>query len=224
LVRQGDHEAALRELLWCYDEGMVRIASFVGVRSSSLVLAIGKLGENHPPARAALAERRDRVEAQMLGAMGDGTLALELVSMNKALGQTDRSLALLDKLPADDRRRESLTLGLYDELLAVRRYEEAASGRPYSRMISSLDTTMAQARALPEGIRDPERMRQALKTGAVRQALRDVEVLAGAGRPANARVLAEKLLQLDDSAETRSAIQDHAARAGRPDLMTTASP
>ncbi len=48
LARSGDAAAALEEFLWCFDQGMPRLSSFAGVRTSFLSSSIAKLGETYP--------------------------------------------------------------------------------------------------------------------------------------------------------------------------------
>jgi hypothetical protein len=66
-----------------------------------------------------------------------------------------------------------------------------------------LDTQNASARA-------------SMVAFAVRGATQNMEVLAGTGHLAEARVLAEKLLTIDGSDATRAAIREHFERAGQP--------
>lgn len=220
LAQRGEGEEALRELLWCYDEGLVRVSVLSGMRSGVVPQALARLGATHPPARAALIERRDRAERQLLGnGPRDPMLAMEFAAMNDALGEAGHTLALFDKLPPGDARRTSLASPVYKELVAARRYEDAASGRSFSAMISSLDLA-AEERPMPAGIPNAERLNQARRNAALAQAGQDIEVLTGAGRMESARALAEKALKLDDSPATRALIQEHATRAGRSDLLS----
>ncbi|MCY4058375.1 MAG: thioredoxin family protein, partial [Gammaproteobacteria bacterium] len=46
----GRHEDALREYLWCFDEGNVHRPAFRGVRLSYLLINIIALGQSHQPA------------------------------------------------------------------------------------------------------------------------------------------------------------------------------
>jgi len=66
---------------------MVQVPSYVGVRSSFLLSSIAQLGRNHPPALAALRERRERAEARMMAETKDRTAAMDFASLNKAWGK-----------------------------------------------------------------------------------------------------------------------------------------
>ncbi len=66
LARRGRHEEALKEFLWCFDEGEKHNSGFSGVRVSFLLSDIVRLGKEYPPALEALRERRDRNEEKVL--------------------------------------------------------------------------------------------------------------------------------------------------------------
>jgi hypothetical protein len=61
LRKQGKYAEALREYLWCFDEGS-RDPAFAGVRISFLVSEIADLSKQFPAAREALLSRRDAAE------------------------------------------------------------------------------------------------------------------------------------------------------------------
>lgn len=223
LARSGDAAGALRELLWCYDEGMVRISVLSGVRTN-IPRLLANLGKTHPPALAALIERRDRLEREILAGDRDFGTAQNLGNFNKALGQDERTMALFEKLPAGDRRREGLTSVVSDRLIAARRYSEVAEVRTLARMTSSFDPVTLLS-PLPAGMANPERIQAARRASFVARVAKDIEVLAGLGDVASARVFAQKLLAFDNTPETRALVQEHATRAGHPRLLAeVASP
>ena len=45
LARQGDTAGALQEFLWCFDEGMLQLPTFAGVRTSFLLGDLGRLAK-----------------------------------------------------------------------------------------------------------------------------------------------------------------------------------
>jgi hypothetical protein len=63
-----------------------------------------------------------------------------------------------------------------------------------------------------------------LRETVIKNAVRDVEVLAGAGEVANARTMANRLLAYDNSEGTQTLLQQHLARAGQPNLMSAPNP
>jgi RNA polymerase sigma factor (sigma-70 family) len=220
LARDGKWEQALAEMLWCYDEGMVRESSFSGTRLSVLLADIAKLGRDYPPALAALRERREAAQRRLLASAADETAAHEFLRLNAALGDESRTLEVYDRLAADDPRRRRLVLaGAFQLLVDARRYHDALQAVPYERMVPWFERE-AQP---PDVAREmyPEMALKRHRRILVGDAAKSVEVLAGAGDLARARQFAEKILAFDGSAETRELLQKHAARAGQPTLLAT---
>jgi RNA polymerase sigma factor (sigma-70 family) len=218
LARTGQPEEALREYLWCYDEGMLRVSSYGGVRQSFLLSLIAKLGEQHPAALAALRERRDAAEKRMAASASDYDAASTFGAINRVLNENARTLAAFDQLPPDDARRRSLGSVVFDQLLEVGRYRDALQGRPYAMMRSSFEMS---ARERPEiaAMPNADRMQQANRNYVITSAAKNVEVLAGAGELADARTLANRLLAYDTTEATKALLQKHLDRAGQPELL-----
>ncbi|MEO5959139.1 MAG: sigma-70 family RNA polymerase sigma factor, partial [Opitutaceae bacterium] len=105
LVRTGDPAEALRELLWCYDVGMARIGSMLGVRFSYALDSLIELAERHPPARTALLERQSKARTTLLAGEDEFDAAMAFGSISRVLKDGAATVAILDQLPAGDRRR-----------------------------------------------------------------------------------------------------------------------
>lgn len=215
LSRNGRKEEALADFLWCLDDGMVRVPSFAGVRLSFLLGEIEKLGSS---GIAALQARRDEAQKRVFASASDFAAAMEFAAINRVLKEDDLTIAIYDQLPASDPRRRSLASGAYDQLVAGQRYGDAAQVRDYAFLLSAFESQIKE-RPLPGNAPKPEAMRQAQRTSAIAAAAKSIEVLAGAGKLAEARNLAERLLQFDGSATTKAVIQKHATRAGQPGLL-----
>ncbi|MBI5767987.1 MAG: sigma-70 family RNA polymerase sigma factor [Verrucomicrobia bacterium] len=223
LAKDGDPAEALQELLWCYDVGMVHVSSMLGVRLSSALSALAKLGERYPAALAALRERREKSRARVMADENDFSVAQEFGAINRALKDEATNLALFDQLPPGDRRRLPLSNSSNSLLMEARRYKDAVEGRPYS-MISSLFELRIKQTIAPNHP-DPVGARQRNREAAITGAVKDIEMLAGAGDLAHARMLADRLLAFDSADSTKALIQKHADRAGQPALMApTSSP
>lgn len=145
LAKNGQHEEALREFLWCFDVGMPR-AGLSSARLFSLILEIGELGKQYPEALAALRVRRDQVEARVLASESDSEAVTELANLNRTLGESDRNIELYDRFPAGDRRRRMLANGAFESLVDSRRYDAALEGRPYGSMSSAFEVTARSVR------------------------------------------------------------------------------
>lgn len=223
LSRRGESAAALQEYLWCFDEGMPRSPSYAGVRTSFLLSSIASLGENYPPAMAALRERRDAALQRMQQGDHNAEAALDFAALNRALHEDQNTLTAFDQISPDDPLRPTLASAAYDELIEKQRYSDALSGRPYAT-ISALFELEAVERPLPPNIANPEAIRKTQRDTLIMSTARNIEMLAGAGDVEHARALAARLLEYDGTRETKALLQQHAIRAGRPDLLQGLNP
>lgn len=218
LARDGKWDAALAELLWCFDEGMARDSSYSGTRLTMLLRDIANLGERYAPALAALRERRERAQARLLADGGDEGAAHELASLNRVLGEDRQTLALYDQLASDDPRRRRLArAGVYQMLVDAQRYPDAIRAVPYDRILPWFERESRPPDVANETYPDLALLRH--RRVLVADAAKSVEVLAGAGDLMHAREFAGKVLAFDGSSETREVLQRHLARAGQPDLL-----
>ncbi len=213
LARAGNDEEALAEFLWCYDTGMKPSTGFQGVRDSFLLSDIAHLAHHFPPALAALRERRDQALANAKAPDAAFSTLMDLVALNRTLKKDSKTLAFLDQLPVDDRRRKSLDLVLFSQLLAAKRYVDAAKGQPYSEIKRSFVMTQQV-----ENRFDPSR-RQMFHDYQVRWLSEHIEVLAGSGQIAEAKDLITTALTYDHSDEAKAMIRQHLERAGHAELL-----
>ena len=221
LAKAGQHEAALEEYLWCYDTGMPRFSSLSDVRSSVLLSALADLSKSYPPARHAMAERRDAAEKTVLSESEDSGAAAEFAAINRSLGEPQRTLALFDRLPASDPRRRSLGPDVRDQLLKKARYADAARAYPYPMMQLQF-SALTQLEGNVGAELAPEMKAEVFKQGrsqAVQEAGKNIEILVGSGDLQHARNFARQVLALDDTPETRALLEHHAQRAGLTQLF-----
>lgn len=218
LGRSGDPAEALRELLWWWDVGLKQGNSATApARKSRLVDELRDLAQRYPPAREELQRRRDALRERILASPGGGDSVSDYMSVLRVLGEQQAALSLMDKIPAGDRRRSTLSIYAGEQLIEAKRYAEAMEGKSAGTMFSrfEIDARMAAAsRPAPDG--GPSYF--------VKSAVRDIELLAGSGHLADARELAKRLLAVDGSDNTRALIQKHAERAGQPDLLSPRAP
>ena len=216
LAQQGKDAEALAEFLWCYDEGMVQVASFRGVRNSFLLGDIAELGARFPPARAALVERRNRLQADFLANQDGRSAPHDLGALNRELGEDDKTLALFDRLPASDKRRPALGSSLLPQLLKARRYADALSVRPHSSMIQRAERAAA---APPNAEKLPAEALATLRRFQINWFAECLEILAGAGKLDEAREFLTKALAYDSSAAAATDYRTHLERAGHAELF-----
>ena len=218
LARRGDSAAALKEFLWCFDEGMQKISGYTGVRTSFLLSSIAKLGDEYPVALTALRERRDKAAQQMLNSANDSDAATDFAAINRAVNEDQITLTMFDQLPTEDPRRQTLASVAYDQLIEAQRYEDAILGRPYAKLSTTFEL-MAKERPLPANTPNAEMIRNAQRKSLINLTARNVEALAGAGEIEHARTLAQRLLGTDNSPATKALLQQHVVRAGQAGLL-----
>lgn len=217
LVQSGQWELAISELLWCYDEGMMRNTSYSGMRLTVVLGEVVRVAKHFPPALTALRERRDRAEQRIL-ANADEFAAHDYLSLNRALGDEARSLALFDRLPEDHpQRRRVLVAGAFHLMVDAQRYTEAFREAPYERMVSWFERESRPPNVSREPY--PEATLKRHRRTFVADAARSVEVLAGAGQINRAREFATRLLAFDNSSDTRDLLRRHLERAGHPEVF-----
>ncbi|ACB73372.1 sigma-70 family RNA polymerase sigma factor [Opitutus terrae] len=215
LAANGRHAEALQEYLWCFDDGMTRFPRFYGTRTSYLLAELGELADQYPPAREALRARRDAAAVRMRGNPAEATAVPEWVALNEVLGDGAQSLALFDELPPTDPRRQALGARLVGTFVEQKRYAEAIEVNDYARQRGMLELSISTLPQVPAG-----EQREAIRRTIVQGSAAGIEALAGAGEAQQARELAWRLLEFDSSETTRRLLQEHATRAGVPELIS----
>lgn len=218
LAKSGNHAEALAEFLWCYDEGMPRVAGFGGVRDSYLLGEIARLGEKYPAALDALRGRRDQALDAIIADPDDRGAFSDFSSLNHALKEDHQNLTLFEKLPAGDERRGMLGLSVYEMLTTARRYDEALEAHSFRSMTDLFDA-LTEERDIP-GMSEEKiaQIRKHNRTSSIKTAAGNLEVLLGAGKLEQAQSFAARVLAYDDTPDTRQLLRDAAAKAGRPDF------
>lgn len=127
----GRNEEALREYLWCFDEGTEHVPTYSGVRVSFLLSYIANLGTYYHPAREALVERRDAARTRILEAETGDEAARVFARINDSLGASDETLTLLDSLKDSNvlhaEAARILAREAFDLLVEAGRYEDIVS-------------------------------------------------------------------------------------------------
>lgn len=212
MAKNGQHEEALKEFLWCYDEGMVRVTSLLGQRSAVLK-QIFDLGAQYPEALAVLRGRRDAVEARVLLKANDAEAGATFASINQLLNERERTFTAYDKMEPGSEDRMRLGTWVFDELIERRRYQDALAAKPFAMMSSTFENW---ANARNQNVAGTEAKAQMNRSKWIEGTVKNVEVLAGAGALADARSLTTRLLRVDGTEKTRSLLQQRLERAGQP--------
>jgi RNA polymerase sigma factor (sigma-70 family) len=206
LARQGKLQEALEEYLQCYRdlEGNRSMPNQQIVMSS-----IKRLGDTYPPALSALRELRDLAMQKLQASPDARELVSEIALLNERLGDGRASMALYDTLPIGHPGRQSLGLIAHNAFVEARRYADALVGKTFGSMMNELDMRVRSSAKLSD---------QGDRAYTINGTLTNIEVLTGAGKLDDARMLTEKLLAFDSSDATRAAIKRHVERAAPPPI------
>jgi thiol-disulfide isomerase/thioredoxin len=214
LAQKGRAEDALSEYLWCFDHGLENRPAFTGVRLSFLLGKIVHLGQTHPAALDELRKRRDAAGKKIEARSADFRTAMDFAGLSSQLGEPQQTLALFDRIKADNsqpaRVRQYLFDQALDQLLKAKRYKEiAADSDPKAKVRARI------ARHEQEKARYPND--SSLRTFMKRQVSVDgakyYEALAGSGDRAGAAEVAAMLVAFDPS-EAYAQLIAAANRAG----------
>jgi RNA polymerase sigma factor (sigma-70 family) len=211
LKREGKTEEALHEYLRAYRAlREIRTGNTgVSLNLQQLAQAMTALGQTFPPALSDLHELRDEAVRKFQASPNDMEVAQEIAQLNHRLSEDNATLALYDSLPRESGIRQALAQPLRDALIEAHRYDEALTGQSFGNMLQSLEQNS------PSFARSGPTYRDLV----IHRVASDIEVLAGAGKSNEARVLIEKLLTLDASEATRTILKERLDRAGAGSLL-----
>ena len=138
-VEMGQDEDALREYLWCFDEGEKHQESYHGVRLSFLLSSIERLGRRYPPAREALVERRQTAEQRIVDGSAEYDDIAVYSSINEKFNDQEATLALYDRVKEEGLLDEVTLISFkrtcFDLLVEAKRYEEIVDEYDVSKRI-----------------------------------------------------------------------------------------
>ena len=235
-AEMGQDEDALREYLWCFDEGEKHLGVYRSVRLSYLLREIERLGHRYPPAREALVERRQRAEQRIVDGSAESDDIAVYTSINRTFDEQEASLALYDRIKdentLDGPTFEALADEVFDLQVVAGRYEQIVAeydlpGR-IEEAFKTYNTSMKVFRnfdALFEEKGDqlddftkmtrqnvlaqPDALDSIQQSGIDllrRQVARIYQVLVGAGLLKDAAAVAQQLIEELDDAETHNAL------------------
>jgi thioredoxin-related protein len=217
LADLGKHPEALQQLLCCFDHGDELDPSYAGIRLSLLVSDIASLGEDYPPALAALRERREKAQQAVLSGSGGFKSAEELAALNRALRDDAQTLEVYDRLaqsdlPQKDAMRRAMSLDVFDTLLEARRYRDILSAFDVDEFV---DSRMASYHyMLHHQDETDQRTLKMERRYAVGECGKLYEVLLGVQKNDEAAKLAERLMVFDPGAGTLTTLITFALHAG----------
>jgi thiol-disulfide isomerase/thioredoxin len=219
LAQKGKDAEALTEFLWCFDHGLEAGPAFTGVRLSFLLMDIKNLAAHYPPAQQALETRREERQTKVAAGSTDFQTIQDLVSLNKALGQETKNLAVFDQLPADSKTRNLISRLLTDQFLEAKRYADVLQGTDgrsaFRKAVEQFNMTLDfLGKDNPMRKQVEENLRQFTVTAGAHY----FEALAGLKRNQDGKDLAGQILKFDSSQATRTLLADAAQRAENAEL------
>lgn len=219
LAQSGKSAEALKEYLWCFDHGLEAARAFSGVRLSFLLSYIKNLSADYPPALEALESRRDERDARVADGSASRQDVIDLVALNKSLEDSQKNLALYDRLPAGNPERVLVARQITPQLLEAKRYDDVLAGVDASAAFAQRITLLERALAtMRQDIPNREILQQTVRRSAATEGVSYYEALAGLHRNEEAQALRAQILKFDSSADTQAALAAAARRAGNPDL------
>jgi hypothetical protein len=221
LASSGRNDDATNEYVWLWEHVTEHAPAMVVVRGSSMLMEIGRLTNEYPPARERFARLRD--------AMGDGVAATatseqiaDWVALTTTLGEADRVLAWFDANSGIVATRPDLEAILRLRLAPVlkERGRWADIAKLFVDPLATLRESCARLEqgrkmALPpeaEAMR-PEMIQMLTAMIAEDAGLIVASLLAG-GHDAEAREAVEEVRRANPGAETEEVLLDAAKNAG----------
>lgn len=221
---KGKYPEALQEYLWCFDEGSKHSTAFDGVRLSYLLHDIAELAMHYPLAVTALMDRADAAQQAILSGEAPAVRIQEFTAINECLGAEQESLALYDRLKQEKPDAAAIALlrkSVMSELLDQRRYGDFAEGSDLGKQIDQLFESHQPSwfdKLL--GLGRPQEIKAELDESRSRMLVEQVceyyQILIGLKRMDEAEKLAQRLLAVNQSADTYNGLAWHGYLTGAP--------
>ena len=218
LAAKGKNAEALKEYLWCLDEGGKNNPSFFGVRLSFLLSDILRLGVKYPLAIDALKHRRDIARTALEKGNSNPNIALDFATYNENLGDTDQNLTYYDMLNTRDPKLAApLFCMVASQLVEKKRYADMVAGGKGT--FGNINMEIGSYKDMAETHQIDKSALTFLKQNFVKKYGEYYEALVGTDKSAEADDLRNKLLTFDASAATYIALIQHANRAEKPEAV-----
>ena len=158
---------------------------------------LAKLGAIYPPTIAVMKGLRDASLAKIGPTANDQWFpVVDVVLLNKYLGDNSGTIALYENLPENDPRRRSVAAVGGEAFVAVGHYGALADAKPLGTMIDEFD---GQVRRVGVGGMD-----RAGRDFIIKSTASKIETLVGANREADAEILIQRLRLFDNSQSTEA--------------------
>jgi hypothetical protein len=210
LVKSQQYAAALEKYLWFHDHALDADLSLCGVRLSYAILEWVDLGELYPPARRALERVRDAKTESLMQGNYNASLFHDVASINRALGQVERTRDLFKTIAAAERGVAGRCFHIaLESLVNMREFGLARSFMPDPRKeIDQFATPLRLARQ-PTGSVSPETLQETLVRIYVKRVSLILQVFLGVGEEDVANHLRRYALECVPDGQLRDSIVEH---------------
>ena len=223
LWQKQKNEEALKQFLWCFDEGGKNDAMFAESGRAYVAMVIAELGKTYPAAKDALQERHDAAQKAVEADKATKEQVTGLVALNQALGQPEASQELYAKIKKEHPKSTAvgqLMESLLGEFLEKKDYAEIAGAIDIKAKIDEAfkaykppaPDPAAASRPADAPPPPPSMETQRL----IFQASNYYQVLIGLKKTKEADELAQRLLKVDGGAQTLNSLAWNGFLTGEP--------
>jgi hypothetical protein len=139
--------------------------------------------------------------------------------LNETLGHDEKNLVCFDRLLPGNPARALMMESIMGQLLSAKRYQDilkdAQPGTIFSGQVENLKAMLA---GFGQNEAMKERMEKVFRKKTVSTGAHYLEALAGVQRTAEARTLADQILNFDSTDETKGELARAAERAGNSEV------
>jgi hypothetical protein len=220
---RGEYEQALQRHIWYHNHALEFQPSLTGVRLSFALSDWIALGRRYPKARQALIEIRDGKTREMEQGRGDSRLFSDVNSINSYLQTEQETTALFKRIHQKDPALAAQCIHYArDALVKSREYELCLKYIPdVQQDFERIRGFWNQDKTRADLLQDGQEFRQWADKRFVGKASQLIEILAGAGRKAEAEKIRVQAAALVDDPQFKSAEAEPASKSSDLGADTT---
>jgi len=225
LKERGDYEQALQRHLWYHNHALEFDRALTGVRLSFALFDWLELSRRYPKAKEAMIEVRDRKARELAEGRGHSDLFHDVAAINRCLQADGETCALFKRIDkADPALAQRCLYFAKDALVKCREYQLYSSYIPDAQVEFELLREMQQfnqerARKNPQ-LETPDSVKE-MDGRFVEQVSQLIEILAGAGREAEAEKIRTQAATLVDDPRFKSSQASAALNSSNPGAGAT---
>ena len=223
LRERGEYEQALQRHIWYHNHALEFRPSLTGVRLSFALADWIELGRRYPKARQALIEIRDSKTREIDQGRGHSELFSEISSLNSYLQAEEETSALFKRIHQKDPALAAQCIHYArDALVKSREYELCLKYIPnVQEDFERTRESWVDDKARAESSNNAQQFRQWADKRFVSEVSQLIEILAGAGRKAEAEKIRVQAAALVDDPQFKSAEADPASKSSNLGAGTT---